>query len=97
MGTPHGEKITVPAPVQTQIVVLFEQGVLGTDPYDLAIHGEMMDIPLMEISPPELEEQFSGESGTKEVPLGQVMRNTRREGTSNKKWPPKHYPPVRHR
>lgn len=92
-----GEETVFPASVQTQIVVDLEQGVLGTRAYDLKTHGEMMDIPLMEATPAELEEQLFADGGDRMVTEGQLLRNKRKKGVSHKKWPAGYQPPIRHR
>lgn len=95
--TPNGEKIIVPAPVQTQIVVYLEQGEIETDPYNLKIHGELMDIPLMQTTPAELEEQLFADGGDRMVTGGQQLSNKRKEGVSRKNWPAGYQPPVQPR
>ena len=86
-----------PAPVQPQIVVKVENGVLLTERYDLKLHREAMDIPPMETTPVELEDQLFGDSGDRLVTEGQQLRNVRRKGTTRKKWPADYHPPVRRR
>lgn len=92
-----GKETVFPAPMQSQIVVDLEQGVLGTDPYNLNVHGEVMDIPLIQTTPAELEEQLFADGGDRMVTEGQKLRNLRKEGTSHKKWLVGYQPPIRRR
>ncbi len=94
---PDGDVVEFPAPVQPQVVVKVENGVLLAERYDLKLHREAMDIPLMETTPVELQEQLFGDSGTQEVSEGQQFSNVRKAGASRKHWLPRHHPPVRRR
>ena len=92
-----GEEIIFPAPVQTQIVVYLEQGVLGVSEYDLATHGELMDILPMETTPAELQEHLFADGGDRMVTGGQELSNLRKRRVSHKKWLAGYQPPIRNR
>lgn len=94
---PIGDTTVFPAPVQPQLVVKLEDGVLLTEAYDLTIHREAMDIPEMETTPAELENQLYGESGDRLVPEGRQLSNVRKKGIGRIKWRADYHPPVRRR
>lgn len=92
-----GDITEFPAPVQPQVVVKVENGVLLTEGYDLTIHREAMDIPEMETTPVELENQLYGESGDRLEPEGRQLSNVRKKGIGRIKWRADYHPPVRRR
>lgn len=93
----NGQETVFPSPVQPQIVVMLEKGVLLTEGYDLTIHREAMDIPEMQTTPAELQEQLFADGGDQMVTGGQRLRNQRKEGVSHKKWHAGYQPSIRNR
>lgn len=96
IALPHAGETIFPAPVQTQFVLVLEDGALRMEAYNPDRHGKIDDIPKMKTPPPILQEQLFGDSGTEEVSEGQQFGNERRKGASRKHWPPRFCPPARH-
>lgn len=92
-----GDITEFPAPVQPQVVVKVENGVLLTEGYDLSVHREIMDIPPMETTSAELEDQLYSESGDRLEPEGRQLSNVRKKGIGRIKWRADYHPPVRRR
>lgn len=90
-----GEATIFPVPVQTQFVMVVEDGTLRMEAFDPERHGGWDDIPLMETSPPELLEQLFGDSGTEEISEGQQFSGVRKSFASREHWPARHHPKPR--
>lgn len=89
----RGEKVIIfRRPKQTQVVYFIVDGVEQTAAYDLSIHGELKDIPLMEMSPSELRDQLEKDGGTQLTPSAQTFSNTLKKGTSHGRWPANRHP-----
>lgn len=97
ISLPHAGETVFPASVQTQLALVLEDGMLRMEVYDPDRHGKIDDIPKMETTPAELEDQLFGNSGDREVSEGQQFGNERRKGASRKHWRANYHPPVRHR
>lgn len=94
---PIGDTTVFPAPVQTQFVLVLEDGAIRMEEYDPERHGKIDDVPKMEVPPEVLLEQLYGDSGTKEISEGQQFSNERKKGASQKHWRADYHPPVRRR
>lgn len=97
IALPHAGETIFPAPVQTQFVLVLEDGAIRMEEYDPERHGKIDDVPKMEAPPEVLLEQLYGDSGTKEISEGQQFSNERKKGASQKHWRADYHPPVRRR
>ncbi|MBI5449109.1 hypothetical protein HY948_02215 [Candidatus Gottesmanbacteria bacterium] len=92
----HGHtEVIFSATVQTQFVLIVEDGIPRIEAYKSESHGTWQDIPVMEISPAQLQEQLEQFGGDEEVSTGQQFSNVRKDGASRKHWPPNHHPTIR--